>query len=51
MELGSRDGQVLQEVFGIASAIGSASDLGSLLHLILQKARGLCIADAGSIFG
>ena len=50
MELGSRDGQVLQEVFGIASAIGSASDLGSLLHLILQKARGLCIADAGSIF-
>ena len=42
--------QALVEVLGIATALSSASDLRTLLHLILSKCRQLTNSDAGSIF-
>ncbi|MCT0223678.1 HD family phosphohydrolase [Synechococcus sp. CS-1328] len=40
----------LVEILSIATALSSASDLRSLLHLILSKSRMLTNSDAGSIF-
>ena len=42
--------QTLLEVLDIATAMSSASDLRTLLHLILGKCRQLTNSDAGSIF-
>ena len=49
MTLPPTDGMLL-EILGIATAISEASDLRSLLHRILRRARALTAADAGSIF-
>ena len=46
----ARADQTLVDILEIASAISAASDLRSLLHLILRKARAITSADAGSIF-
>ncbi len=40
----------LVEILSIATALSGASDLRSLLHLILSKSRMLTNSDAGSIF-
>ena len=42
--------QALVEMLDIATALSSASDLRTLLHLILSKCRQLTNSDAGSIF-
>jgi HD-GYP domain-containing protein (c-di-GMP phosphodiesterase class II) len=42
--------QALVEMLGIATALSSAGDLSSLLHLILTTCRQLTNSDAGSIF-
>ncbi|MDM7959311.1 MAG: HD domain-containing phosphohydrolase [Synechococcus sp. WH 8007] len=50
METDARADQTLVDILEIASAISAASDLRTLLHLILRKARAITSADAGSIF-
>lgn len=42
--------RTLPDILAIATAISGATDLRSLLHLILGKACALTAADAGSIF-
>ena len=42
--------KTLLDILSVATAISGASDLRSLLHLILRRARALTSADAGSIF-
>lgn len=42
--------QALVEMLDIATALSGASDLRTLLHLILSKCRQLTNSDAGSIF-
>lgn len=42
--------QALLEILNIATALSGASDLRTLLHLILSKSRELTGSDAGSIF-
>jgi hypothetical protein len=43
----SRD--ALVGILGVATALSGASDLSSLLHLILRTCRQLTASDAGSI--
>ena len=50
MEMDVRADQTLFDILEIAAAISGASELRSLLHLILRKARAVTAADAGSIF-
>ena len=50
MATDARADQTLVDILEIAAAISAASDLRSLLHLILRKARAITSADAGSIF-
>lgn len=50
MATDARGDQTLVDILEIASAISAASDLRTLLHLILRKARAITSADAGSIF-
>jgi len=50
MEMNVRADQTLFDILEIAAAISGASELRSLLHLILRKARAVTAADAGSIF-
>jgi len=50
MATDARADQTLVDILEIASAISAASDLRTLLHLILRKARAITSADAGSIF-
>ena len=50
MEMYVRADQTLFDILEIAAAISGASELRSLLHLILRKARAVTAADAGSIF-
>ena len=50
MTMDARADQTLFDILEIAAAISGASDLRSLLHLILRKARAVTAADAGSIF-
>ncbi|MEB3264487.1 MAG: HD domain-containing phosphohydrolase [Synechococcus sp.] len=47
---GQTSDHALVEILSIATALSSASDLRSLLHLILSKSRMLTNSDAGSIF-
>ena len=42
--------QALVEILNIATTLSGASDLRTLLHLILSKSRQLTGSDAGSIF-
>ena len=50
MEMDVCADQTLFDILEIAAAISGASELRSLLHLILRKARAVTAADAGSIF-